>query len=120
MPPFNSDNTRTAQSPPIKPASRATLFRFAEDRLPVAIFIALFAIDLLVFAVASAWPLVLAWAALTVPAKVCIAAWNHHHQHVPFFRSTLFNRLIEIVFGLQTGAVSNVWVLHHNLGHHDH
>ncbi len=100
--------------------SCATLFRFAEDRLPVAIFMALFAIDLIVFAMVSAWPLVLAWAVLSVPAKVCIAAWNHHHQHVPFFHSAVCNRLIEIVFGLQTGAVSNVWVLHHNLGHHDH
>ena len=95
------------------------MFRFTEDRLPVAVFVALFAIDLLVFATVSAWPIVLAWAALSVPAKVCIAAWNHHHQHVPFFRSKTCNRLIEIVFGLQTGAVSNVWVLHHNLGHHD-
>lgn len=97
-----------------------TLFRFSEDRLPVAIFLALFAIDLIIFATVSAWPLVLAWAVLSVPAKVCIAAWNHHHQHVPFFHSTVSNRLMEIVFGLQTGAVSNVWVLHHNLGHHDH
>ncbi|MFN3212169.1 MAG: fatty acid desaturase family protein [Henriciella sp.] len=120
MPPFDSENTRAAQSPAIKPASRATLFRFAEDRLPVAIFIALLAIDLIVFAMVSSWPLVLTWAVLSVPAKVCIAAWNHHHQHVPFFRSAVGNRLIEIVFGLQTGAVSNVWVLHHNLGHHDH
>ncbi|MEL6861624.1 MAG: fatty acid desaturase [Pseudomonadota bacterium] len=96
------------------------MFRFAEDRLPVAIFLALFAIDLIVFAMASAWPLVLAWAALSVPAKVCIAAWNHHHQHVPFFHSATYNRLMEVVFGMQTGAVSNVWVLHHNLGHHDH
>ncbi len=83
------------------------------------IFIALFALDLLVFATASSWLLVLAWAALSVPAKVCIASWNHHHQHVHFFRSNICNRLMEVVFGLQTGAVANVWVLHHNLGHHD-
>lgn len=100
--------------------SRRSLFRFQEDRLPVAVFAILFAIDLIVFATVSAWPLVLAWAALSVPAKVCIASWNHHHQHVPFFRSDICNRLMETVFGLQTGAVSQVWVLHHNLGHHDH
>lgn len=97
-----------------------SLFRFAEDRVPVAVFLALFAMDLVVFATLSAWPLVLAWAVLSVPAKVCIAAWNHHHQHVPFFNSAICNRLMECIFGLQTGAVSNVWVLHHNLGHHDH
>ncbi|MEL6858329.1 MAG: fatty acid desaturase [Pseudomonadota bacterium] len=120
MSPYSSDKSTAAEPATTDIAPRASLFRFTEDRLPVAIFLALFAVDLLVFAVVSSWPLVLAWAALSVPAKVCIAAWNHHHQHVPFFRSTLCNRLIEIVFGLQTGAVANVWVLHHNLGHHDH
>lgn len=98
---------------------RPSLIRFQVDRLPLVIFAVLFIFDLAVFAMVSSWPLVVAWAALTVPAKVCIAAWNHHHQHVPFFRSNICNRLIEIVFGLQTGAVSNVWVLHHNFGHHD-
>lgn len=98
---------------------KQNLFRYQEDRLPVVIFAALFAVDLAVFAFIASWPLVLAWAALSVPAKVCIAAWNHHHQHTPFFRSRICNRMIEIVFGLQTGAVANVWVLHHNLGHHD-
>lgn len=96
-----------------------SLFRFQEDRLPVAIFVLLLALDIAVFAFVSSWPLVLAWAVLTIPPKVCICSWNHHHQHVPFFRSSTCNRLIEVVFGLQTGAVANVWVLHHNLGHHD-
>lgn len=99
--------------------SDLNLFRFQEDRLPVAIFVALFVFDLLVFGLVSQWTWVLAWAALSVPAKVCIAAWNHHHQHVPFFRSTVCNRMMETVFGLQTGAVANVWVLHHNIGHHE-
>ena len=98
---------------------KSALFRFQEDRLPVLIMTALFAADLLVFAFVSSWPIVLAWAVLLVAPKVCICAWNHHHQHVPIFRSNVGNRLIEVMFGLQTGAVSNVWVLHHNIGHHD-
>jgi fatty acid desaturase len=102
-----------------RPALSRSVFRFKQDQLPVAIFVALFLADLAVFAFASSWILVVAWAALSVPAKVCICAWNHHHQHVPFFTSNICNRLIEVVFGLQTGAVSNVWVLHHNYGHHD-
>ena len=100
-------------------ASRGGLFRYRADRLPVAIFLLLFVADILVFALVPYWPLALAWAMLTMIPKVCIAAWNHHHQHTPFFRSSLCNRLMEIVFGLQTGAVSNVWVLHHNIGHHE-
>ena len=117
--PLNSETAPLTPSHSSQSTPRKRLFRFAEDRWPVAIFLALFAIDLVVFATASAWPLVLAWALLSVPAKVCIAAWNHHHQHVPFFNSKICNRLMECVFGLQTGAVSNVWVLHHNIGHHD-
>lgn len=98
---------------------RTSLFRYREDRLPVAAFIALFIVDLCVFAFVSFWPLVLLWSLATLIPKVCICSWNHHHQHVPFFNSNVCNRLIEVVFGLQTGAVSNVWVLHHNMGHHD-
>ncbi|MEO1070972.1 MAG: fatty acid desaturase [Pseudomonadota bacterium] len=120
LPPFNAEDSHSSPVASGDRAARSTLFRFAEDRLPAAVFLGLFAIDIMVFALVSAWPFVLAWAALTVPAKVCIAAWNHHHQHVPFFHSATCNRLLEIMFGLQTGAVSNVWVLHHNLGHHDH
>ncbi len=96
----------------------APLFRFKVDRLPVAIIAALFLADVLVFALATSWPLLLLWSALSIFSKTCIASWNHHHQHVPFFNSTICNRLMEVVFGLQTGAVSQVWVLHHNIGHH--
>ncbi len=95
-----------------------SVFRFESDRLPVAIFLALFAADILVFTLVTAWPAALVWSLATMAPKTCIAAWNHHHQHTPFFRSNLCNRLMEIVFGLQTGAVSKVWVLHHNIGHH--
>ncbi|MEL6567769.1 MAG: fatty acid desaturase [Pseudomonadota bacterium] len=96
-----------------------TVFRYRADRLPVAIFLGLFVADLAVFALVQSWPLVALWAALLAVPKVCIAAWNHHHQHVPFFRSSLLNRAMDFVFGMQTGATSKVWVLHHNLGHHE-
>lgn len=95
-----------------------SLFRYQADRLPVALLTTLFFIDVLVFAFVPFWPVVLLWGVLTIVPKICIAAWNHHHQHVPFFNSTVCNRLMEVIFGLQTGAVSKVWVLHHNIGHH--
>ena len=100
-------------------APRRALFRYQQDRLPVAVILALFAADLVVFALAPSWPWVVVWSFLSMPAKNCICAWNHHHQHVPFFNSALCNRAIEVVFGLQTGAVSKVWELHHNIGHHE-
>lgn len=100
-------------------AHRPSVFRYSEDRLPVTIIVALFALDLLIFAFVSAWPILVGWSIASIFSKACIASWNHHHQHVPFFRSGILNRLIEVVFGLQTGAISKVWVLHHNIGHHE-
>ena len=47
-----------------------------------------------------------------------IGSWNHHHQHVNTFFSTFLNRLLEIIFTFHTGVTTNLWVLHHNLGHH--
>ncbi|MEM6415029.1 MAG: fatty acid desaturase [Pseudomonadota bacterium] len=101
------------------PNDATLLFRFKDDRLPVAVFLALFAADLSIFAFVSSWPIVVLWSLAMLLPKTLICAWNHHHQHVPFFSSTICNRLIEVVFGLQTGACSNVWVLHHNIGHHE-
>ncbi|MEM9234026.1 MAG: fatty acid desaturase [Pseudomonadota bacterium] len=95
------------------------LFRFSDDRLPVALILLLFCVDIYVFAAVSSWPLVVAWSVISIFPKTLVCAWNHHHQHVPFFSSKICNRLIEVVFGLQTGAVSNIWVLHHNIGHHE-
>jgi fatty acid desaturase len=34
------------------------------------------------------------------------------------FRTTMLNRLLELIYGFQTGVVTNGWVLHHVLGHH--
>lgn len=116
---YSPENEKCMQDVQTGVQNNRGVFRFQEDRLPVIIIAALFLVDVLVFAFVASWPLVLAWAALSVPAKVCISSWNHHHQHVPFFRSSALNRMMEVVFGLQTGAVANVWVLHHNFGHHD-
>ena len=99
-------------------ADARPVFRFREDRLPVAILLGGFAADLAVFALAPVW-LAALWALVSIPAKTCVAAWNHHHQHTAFFNSGVLNRFIEILFALQTGAVSKLWVLHHNVGHHE-
>ena len=94
------------------------LFRHREDRIPVLLVALLFAVDVGVyFLVASPWLLAL-WCALGIIPKGLVCAFNHHHQHVPVFRPTILNRLLELVYGLQTGATTNTWVLHHSLGHH--
>ncbi len=95
-----------------------TLFRHPEDRLPVALILAVFACDLAVFGLSTAWwPPVLWMIALTIP-KGWICSWNHHHQHLSVFRPAWANRLLELVFGFQTGVTSQTWFLHHVVGHH--
>src|SRR5262245_25817283 len=95
-------------------------FRFKEDRLPVFFIVSLFAADLAVYFRVSSTALLFAWMTAGLFAKIFIAAWNHHHQHVNTFRQVWLNRLLEIVYMFHTGISTNVWVLHHNLGHHLH
>ena len=95
-----------------------TLFRFPEDRLPVLIFACYFALDLLVLTQANSWWLPPLWMLAGVIPKGWICSWNHHHQHLSFFRPAWANRLLEVMFGFQTGVTSHAWFLHHVVGHH--
>ncbi|MCK8500969.1 fatty acid desaturase family protein [Myxococcus fulvus] len=95
-----------------------TLFRHPRDRIPVLLFTLMFALDLTVFFTATSWWLPILWLGLGVIPKGWISAWNHHHQHVTMFRHALPNRLLEIMFGFQTGVTSHAWFLHHVVGHH--
>jgi fatty acid desaturase len=96
------------------------MFRHAEDRLPVALILSLFAVDVAVYAFVDSWPLVLAYAVVSMFPKAGVCAFNHHHQHVSTFEVRWANRLLELVYVLQTGVSSHAWVLHHSLGHHLH
>lgn len=94
------------------------MFRHAEDRVPVAVFFAVTTIDLLLYAtVENVWALG-AYALVMVLPKGTLGAWSHHHQHNPTFRGTPLNRLLELCFAFHTGITTNLWVLHHVLGHH--
>ena len=94
------------------------VFRYREDRLPVLCFTLMFCCDLLAYAfIDNVWALI-AWTLVGIFPKGCVCAFGHHHQHVATFKSTLLNRLLEQMYALQTGVVSNAWVLHHALGHH--
>ena len=61
--------------------------------------------------------LALYWIILAFP-KVQICAWNHHHQHTRTFSSVFLNRVLEFFYALHTGVTTNLWLLHHVLGHH--
>jgi len=95
-----------------------TLFRHPEDRIPVLLFACVFALDLTVYFTAQSWWLPLLWFGVMIIPKGWISSWNHHHQHLPMFRHAVPNRLLEIVFGFQTGVTSHTWFLHHVVGHH--
>ncbi len=94
------------------------MFRHSEDKKPVALFLALSALDFVVyFAVGNFWLFLGYWLLMFIP-KGLIAPWNHHHQHVMTFKSPVLNRLLELSYGLHTGMTTHLWVLHHVLGHH--
>jgi fatty acid desaturase len=57
------------------------------------------------------------WVVMIFP-KLQICAWNHHHQHTRTFYSKPLNRLLEFFYALHTGVTTNLWLLHHVLGHH--
>jgi fatty acid desaturase len=94
------------------------VFKYPSDRLPVAIIIAFSLVDFsLYFFVENIWFLAAFWAVMIIPkGKIC--AWNHHHQHTPTFKQKPMNRLLELIYAFHTGVTTNLWLLHHVLGHH--
>ena len=94
------------------------MFKYPEDRLPVAIILVISCIDFcLYFLINNLWVFAIYWAVMIVPkGKIC--AWNHHHQHTHTFRNTALNRVLEFFYALHSGVTTNLWLLHHVLGHH--
>jgi len=94
------------------------MFKNASDRTPVFFVLALSLIDFMVyFMVNEVWWLA-GYTLLMIMPKGLICAWNHHHQHTLTFRAKPLNRLLEFFYALHTGVTTNLWVLHHVLGHH--
>lgn len=94
------------------------MFKQAADRLPVTLILLISLIDFsLYFYLENIWILIAYWLLMIVPKGV-ISAWNHHHQHCHVFKSKAMNRILEFFYALHTGVTTNLWVLHHNLGHH--
>ena len=94
------------------------MFRFPADRIPVLGVLAFSAIDFLVYFTVDRVSVLIAYAVLMILPKGIICAWNHHHQHTMTFHSRGLNRLLEFFYALHTGVTTNLWVLHHVLGHH--
>ncbi|NKB38599.1 MAG: fatty acid desaturase [Gammaproteobacteria bacterium] len=94
------------------------MFKYSEDRMPVFIILSISVVDFyLYFQLNNPWLLALYWAIMIVPkGKLC--AWNHHHQHNYTFKFAALNRLLEFFYALHSGVTTNLWRLHHVLGHH--
>lgn len=94
------------------------MFKHPKDRIPVAVILLLSALDFcLYFLINNVYLLAGFWVLMVIP-KSQVCAWNHHHQHNSTFRYKPLNRLLEFFYALHTGVTSNLWVLHHVLGHH--
>jgi fatty acid desaturase len=94
------------------------VFKYAADRLPVTIILLLSVLDFsLYFIVENVWLLAAFWLVMIVP-KGNICAWSHHHQHILTFKQKWLNRVLEQFHALHTGITTNLWMLHHVLGHH--
>lgn len=94
------------------------MFKHKEDRIPTFLIVLLTVIDFsLFFTVESFGVVVIYWLIMIIP-KGIIGAWNHHHQHMPTFKSNFVNRIMGQIYALHTGQTTHLWLLHHVLGHH--
>lgn len=95
-----------------------SVFRQKADQLPIAIISLFFLADITIFfTVENPW-FVVSWFVLSIWPKGNVCAWNHHHQHCVTFKSTFLNRVLELMYGFQTGVTTKGWFLHHVVGHH--
>jgi len=96
------------------------MFRFSADRVPVVIVLAISLVDFTVYFLVDNISLLATYMLISLVPKGLICAWNHHHQHTMTFHSRILNRILEFFNALHTGVTTNLWVLHHVLGHHRH
>ncbi|MBN4053451.1 fatty acid desaturase [Haliea sp. AH-315-K21] len=96
------------------------MFRFPPDRLPVFLVLAFSMIDFSVYFLVDNMVWLIGYLLLMIIPRSLICAWNHHHQHTPTFYAKPLNHILEFFYALHTGATTNLWVLHHVLGHHRH
>ena len=94
------------------------IFRYKRRSTASSLYCWFFFCDLAIYFSVTCIPVLIDWMLFGLTLKIFIAAWNHHHHHVHTFRKRFLNRFLEIVYTFHTGVSTNVWVLHHNLGHH--
>jgi fatty acid desaturase len=94
------------------------MFRFTADRIPISIVLMISMIDFMVYLFINDVAWLAGYTLIAILPKGAICAWNHHHQHTVTFHSKPLNRILEFFYALHTGVTTNLWALHHVLGHH--
>lgn len=110
--------TTQGLSTPSSLSRAGTVFRNTADRPYVAAFVVFLLLDVLAYLYVDHPVLLLIIFGVGILPKASVCAFNHHHQHVPTFTVEPLNRLLELMYALQTGVSSHAWVLHHSVGHH--
>lgn len=95
-------------------------FKYKADHIPVFFLCLIFCLDLVVFFTADKLWMVVAWMLIGIAPKSVFCSFSHHHQHLETFMQPILNRLIEIPYAFITGISSQLWYLHHVVGHHIH
>ena len=94
------------------------MIRNRADTWPVLLIVTLSIFDFGLYLLVDQVLWLLLYFLVMIIPKACIAAWNHHHQHTRTFHWTVPNRFLEVLYALHTGVTTNLWLLHHVLGHH--
>ena len=98
--------------------ANSTFFKFPVDRIPVAIILSFSVLDFIIFFITQNLIILVSYWLLMIIPKGVMSAWNHHHQHRHVFTKKTLNRILEFFYALHTGVTTNLWLLHHNIGHH--
>jgi fatty acid desaturase len=94
------------------------MFRYAADRIPVLFVVMFSMIDFIVYFLVDGVGWLAGFTMIMIIPKAVICAWNHHHQHTMTFHAKALNRILEFFYALHSGVTTNLWLLHHVLGHH--
>jgi fatty acid desaturase len=93
---------------------------YSQDIFPVICIITLFCIDISLFFSALPLSILITWAIISIIPKAYMAAFQHNHNHLPFFGYQFLNIFLDILLFFQTGMSGGSWALHHNIQHHRH
>ncbi|MBA2676600.1 fatty acid desaturase [Ramlibacter sp.] len=94
------------------------IFRNPIDVWPALLVTGLFAILLLLYLYVDSLWLMAACSFLLLLPRLSVVGYNHNHVHTMTFKSTMLNRLLEVIMFFETGTSPHSGTLNHIIGHH--